>query len=60
MKRRRFALLASSTLATATRISWAQDANSAGSNDPPQSGSSGEALGAALQRYVALPGTKAT
>ncbi len=58
MNRRTLALLTASTLATVTRISWARDANSTGSNDQLQSGSSGDALGAALQRYLALPGTK--
>jgi beta-lactamase class A len=57
MKRRMFASLAVSTLAASTRIAWGQDGADAGNSDMLRSGISGD-LGAALQRYVALPGTK--
>jgi beta-lactamase class A len=57
MKRRMFASLAVSTLAASTRIAWGQDGADAGNSDMLRSGISGD-LGAALQRYLALPGTK--
>jgi beta-lactamase class A len=57
MKRRMFASLAVSSLAATTRIAWGQDGAGADSSDMLRSGISGD-LGAALQRYLALPGTK--
>ena len=57
MKRRIFASLAVSTLAASTRIAWGQGGADAGSSDMLRSGISGD-LGAALRRYLALPGTK--
>jgi beta-lactamase class A len=57
MKRRIFATLAGSTLAASTRIAWGQGGADAGSSDMLRSGISGD-LGAALRRYLALPGTK--
>lgn len=57
MKRRILALLAASTLAASTRIAFGQDDAGAGSNNMLRSGISGD-LGAALRRYLALPGTK--
>ncbi len=57
MKRRIFASLAVSTSAASTRIAWGQGGADAGSSDMLRSGISGD-LGAALRRYLALPGTK--
>ena len=57
MKRRIFASLAVSTFAASTRIAWGQGGADAGSSDMLRSGISGD-LGAALRRYLALPGTK--
>lgn len=58
MNRRTLALLAASTLAAPTRIAWTQDGTGAGSSNTLQGGSSGDGLGPALQRFMALPGTK--
>ena len=58
MNRRTMALLAVSGLATSTRIASTQERTGMGSNDPLQGGNSGGNLGAALRRYLALPGTK--
>jgi len=57
MKRRTLALVAVSTLAASTMIAWAQDDAGTGSNDMLRGGISGD-LGAALRRYLALPGSK--
>jgi beta-lactamase class A len=57
MKRRTLALLAASTLTATSRIALAQDGSSTGSNNLLR-GSSNDDLGAALQEYLALPGTK--
>jgi beta-lactamase class A len=56
MKRRTLALLAASTLTATSRIALAQDGSSTGSNNLLRS--SNDDLGAALQEYLALPGTK--
>lgn len=47
----------SAFLAAATRIAWGQEGAGIGSNDPLQGGNNSD-LDVALQRYLALPGTK--